>query len=58
VSEFQVGGLPAVALAKAGDFVWWPSPELTAKSKLQQFLEKHRLGSYDDWSDTRRRAQE
>jgi len=48
VSEFQFGG----------DFVWWPSPELNAKSNLQQFIEKHRLGSYDEQSDTRRRAQE
>src|SRR5207249_8156984 len=38
VSEFQFGG----------EFVWWPSPELIAKSNLQQFIEKHRLGSYDE----------
>jgi hypothetical protein len=38
VSEFQFGG----------KFVWWPSPELIAKSNLQQFSEKHRLGSYDE----------
>jgi hypothetical protein len=31
---------------------------LNAKSNLQQFIEKHRLGSYDEPSDTRRRAQE
>jgi acetyl-CoA synthetase len=37
VSEFQFGG----------EFVWWPSPELIAKSNLQQFIEKHGLGSYD-----------
>ena len=38
VSEFQFGG----------EFVWWPSSELIAKSNLQQFIEKHRLGSYDE----------
>src|SRR5437660_9030391 len=38
VSEFQFGG----------EFVWWPSPELIAKSNLQQFINKHRLGSYDE----------
>jgi acetyl-CoA synthetase len=38
VSEFQFGG----------EFVWWPSPELIAGSNLQQFIEKHRLGSYDE----------
>ena len=38
MSEFQFGG----------EFVWWPSPELIAKSNLQQFIEKHRLGSYDE----------
>jgi acetyl-CoA synthetase len=38
VSEFQFGG----------EFVWHPSPELIAKSNLQQFIEKHRLGSYDE----------
>jgi hypothetical protein len=48
VSEFQFGG----------EFVWWPSPELIAKSNLQQFVEKYRLCSYDERSDTRRRAQE
>ncbi len=37
MSEFQFGG----------EFVWWPSSELIAKSNLQQFIEKHRLGSYD-----------
>jgi hypothetical protein len=48
VSEFQFGG----------EFVWYPSPELIAQSNLQQFIEKHRLGLYDELSDTRRRAQE
>jgi acetyl-CoA synthetase len=38
VSEFQFGG----------EFVWWPTPELIAKSNLQQFIDKHRLGSYDE----------
>ena len=38
VSEFQFGG----------EFVWWPTPELIAKSNLQRFIEKHRLGSYDE----------
>ena len=38
MSEFQFGG----------EFVWWPSPELIAKSNLQQFIDKHRLGSYDE----------
>ena len=38
MSEFQFGG----------EFVWWPSPELIAKSNLQQFIERHRLGSYDE----------
>ena len=38
VSEFQFGG----------EFVWWPSPELIAKSNLQQFIDKQRLGSYDE----------
>jgi len=37
VSEFQFGG----------DFVWYPSPELIAQSNLQQFIDKHQLGSYD-----------
>jgi acetyl-CoA synthetase len=37
VSEFQFGG----------EFVWHPSPELIAQSNLQQFIDKHRLGSYD-----------
>src|SRR6266508_3758078 len=37
VSEFQFGG----------EFVWHPSPELIAQSNLQQFISKHRLGSYD-----------
>ena len=31
---------------------------LNAKSNLQRFIEKHRLGSYDERSDTRRRAHE
>src|SRR5262245_44487043 len=30
------------------DVFWWPSPELIAESNLQQFIEKHRLGSYDE----------
>jgi acetyl-CoA synthetase len=47
VSEFQFGGLPAVASAQAGEFVWHPSPELIAQSNLQQFIDKHQLGSYD-----------
>jgi len=38
VRKFQFGG----------EFVWCPSPELIAKSNLQQFIEKHRLGSYDE----------
>src|SRR6266481_9779405 len=38
VSEFQFGG----------EFVWHPSPELIAQSNLQQFIDKHRLGSYDE----------
>src|SRR5204862_3083602 len=38
VSEFQFGG----------EFVWHPSPELIAQSNLQQFINKHRLGSYDE----------
>ena len=38
MSEFQFGG----------EFVWWPSSELIAKSNLQQFIEKNRLGSYDE----------
>src|SRR5438874_3193485 len=37
VSEFQFGG----------EFVWYPSPELIAQSNLQQFIDKHQLGSYD-----------
>jgi acetyl-CoA synthetase len=37
VSEFQFGG----------EFVWQPTPELIARSNLQQFIDKHRLGSYD-----------
>ena len=48
MSEFQFGGLPAVASAKAGEFVWYPSPELIAQSNLQQFIDKRRLGSYDE----------
>ncbi len=36
MSEFQFGG----------EFVWHPSPELIARSNLQQFIDKHRLGSY------------
>ena len=47
MSEFQFGGLPAVASAQAGEFVWHPSAELIAQSNLQQFIDKHRLGSYD-----------
>ena len=38
VSEFQFGG----------EFVWRPTPELIAQSNLQQFIEKHGLGSYDE----------
>ncbi len=38
MSEFQFGG----------EFVWHPSAELIAQSNLQQFISKHRLGSYDD----------
>jgi acetyl-CoA synthetase len=38
VSEFQFGG----------DFVWHPTPELIAQSNLQQFINKHQLGSYDE----------
>jgi acetyl-CoA synthetase len=38
VSEFQFGG----------EFVWHPTPELIAQSNLQQFIEKHGLGSYDE----------
>src|SRR5262249_13343010 len=38
VSEFQFGG----------EFVWHPSPELIAQSNVQQFIEKHQLGSYDE----------
>src|ERR1043166_9481529 len=38
VSEFQFGG----------EFVWHPSPELIAQSNLQQFINKHRLASYDE----------
>src|SRR5205823_5763831 len=38
VSEFQFGG----------EFAWHPSPELIAQSNLQQFIDKHRLGSYDE----------
>jgi acetyl-CoA synthetase len=37
VSEFQFGG----------EFVWHPTPELIAQSNLQQFIDKHQLGSYD-----------
>jgi acetyl-CoA synthetase len=37
VSEFQFGG----------EFVWHPSPELIAQSNLQQFIDKHQLGSYE-----------
>src|SRR5436190_12374407 len=37
VSEFQFGG----------EFVWYPSPDLIAQSNLQQFINKHQLGSYD-----------
>jgi acetyl-CoA synthetase len=39
VSEFHFGG---------GGFVWHPTPELIAQSNLQQFIEKHGLGSYDE----------
>jgi acetyl-CoA synthetase len=38
VSEFHFGG----------EFVWRPTPELIAQSNLQQFIEKHGLGSYDE----------
>ncbi len=38
MSEFQFGG----------EFVWHPSAELIAQSNLQQFIDKHRLGSYDE----------
>jgi acetyl-CoA synthetase len=38
VSEFQFGG----------EFVWHPPPELIAQSNLKQFINKHRLGSYDE----------
>ena len=38
MSEFQFGG----------EFVWHPTPELIAQSNLQQFIEKHGLGSYDE----------
>jgi acetyl-CoA synthetase len=38
VSEFQFGG----------EFVWHPSPDLIAQSNLQQFIDKHQLGSYDE----------
>src|SRR6266404_3309421 len=38
VSEFQFGG----------EFVWHPTPDLIAQSNLQQFIEKHGLGSYDE----------
>jgi acetyl-CoA synthetase len=37
VSEFQFGG----------EFVWHPSPDLIAQSNLQQFIDKHQLGSYE-----------
>ena len=48
MSEFQFGGLPAVASAQAGEFVWHPSLELIAQSNLQQFIDKHQLGAYDE----------
>src|SRR5438046_1784909 len=38
VSQFQFGG----------EFVWHPSAKLIAQSNLQQFISKHRLGSYDE----------
>jgi acetyl-CoA synthetase len=38
VSEFQFGG----------EFVWYPTPELIARSNLQRFIETHGLGSYDE----------
>jgi acetyl-CoA synthetase len=38
VSEFQFGG----------EFVWHPPPDLIAQSNLQQFINKHRLSSYDE----------
>ncbi|PYK75223.1 MAG: AMP-dependent synthetase, partial [Verrucomicrobia bacterium] len=38
MSEFQFGG----------EFVWYPSPELIAQSNLQQFTDRHQLGSYDE----------
>ena len=38
MSQFQFGG----------EFVWHPSAKLIAQSNLQQFISKHRLGSYDE----------
>jgi acetyl-CoA synthetase len=38
VSEFRFGG----------EFVWYPSRELIAQSNLQQFINRHQLGSYDE----------
>jgi acetyl-CoA synthetase len=38
VSEFQFGS----------EFVWHPSPELIAQSNLQSFINRHRLGSFDE----------
>jgi acetyl-CoA synthetase len=38
VSDFQFGG----------EFVWYPPSELVRRSNLQHFIDKHRLGSYDE----------
>ena len=38
VSEFQFGG----------ECVWHPPPDLIAQSNLQQFINKHGLGSYNE----------
>ncbi len=38
MSEFQFGG----------EFVWHPTPELIAQSNLTRFIEKHRLGSFEE----------
>lgn len=38
MSEFQFGG----------KFVWHPTPESIAQSNLQQFIDKHSLGSYQE----------
>jgi len=34
-------------------FVWHPSPELIAQSNLQQFIDKHQLGSYYELIENR-----